>query len=195
MIIIDNALSESVFNKLRDEVMSYRWPWYYGRRVNSSDGSDENAYLTGFTHYIYSHKDHQSPDYARFETAFLTAVDKTDHRVDEMMRMRFVMNTKSEQPFLNGAHIDYEREHNTALIYFNDSDGDTIIYNEKYNPLLREDSMIYGNKIKDKLTIKERITPKENRMVIFNGFHYHTGTLPVSTARRVVLNVNYTVKK
>jgi len=76
------------------------------------------------------------------------------------------------------------------LLYLNDADGSTVIYNETYEPTFGNMDQHY-EKIKNNLTIMETVEPKANRMVIFDSRHYHTGTLPTSTARRVVLNINY----
>ena len=53
-----------------------------------------------------------------------------------------------------------------------DSDGDTIIYNE------RKESESY--------TVKERVTPKQGRIVIFDGGLYHTAEQPLNNTRCIV---------
>ena len=58
------------------------------------------------------------------------------------------------------------------MLYLNDSDGDTIIFDENFK-------------------IKKRITPKKNRVVIFDGITYHTGCHPCKNDKRIVLNVNF----
>ena len=50
------------------------------------------------------------------------------------------------------------------LYYVLDSDGDTIIYNEK--------------KDSDNYTIKKRVTPKQGKVVLFDGQLYHTAEQP-----------------
>ena len=62
--------------------------------------------------------------------------------------------------------------HIVALYYVMDSDGDTIIYNE------REESESY--------TVKQRVTPKQGRMVIFDGRLYHTAEQPNKSIRCIV---------
>ena len=70
-------------------------------------------------------------------------------------------------------HIDIDRiKHLVALYYVCDSDGDTIIYNE------RVESETY--------TIKRRVTPKQGRVVIFDGTLYHTAEQPLHSTRCVV---------
>ena len=50
------------------------------------------------------------------------------------------------------------------LYYVNDSDGDTIIYNEK----TKFDDC---NVMKMNFTIKKKVSPKQGRVVLFDGRH------------------------
>ena len=89
--------------------------------------------------------------------------------------LQFPLNLKDRTP--DTPHIDIEnKEHIVALYYVCDSDGDTIIYNE------REDK---GEKA-ESYTIKEKVTPKQGRMVIFDGTLYHTAEQPKDNIRCVV---------
>ena len=60
------------------------------------------------------------------------------------------------------------------LYYVCDSDGDTIIYNER-------------KETPDKVyTIKERVTPKQGRVVLFDGCLMHTAEQPINNVRCIV---------
>ena len=69
-------------------------------------------------------------------------------------------------------HIDTDDKHFVMLYYVVDSDGDTIIYNEKV------ESKEY--------TIKKSVTPKQGRVVLFDGGLYHTAEQPTKDTRCVV---------
>ena len=71
-------------------------------------------------------------------------------------------------------HIDLDEgfEHIVVLYYVIDSDGDTIIYNE------RTQSSSY--------TEKQRVSPKQGRVVIFDGKQYHTAEQPTKGTRCIV---------
>ena len=72
--------------------------------------------------------------------------------------------------------------HYSAVYYVNDSDGDTIIYDQQFqgnpNPPLE-------------LTEKRRIDPKANRLLLFNGKYFHTGSSPAKNKNRIIINGNY----
>jgi len=55
----------------------------------------------------------------------------------------------------------------------------------------QEELILYGNQfIKEGFTVKQTVTPKANRLVMFDGMQYHTAGVPVNTERRVILNIN-----
>ena len=85
--------------------------------------------------------------------------------------LQFPLNLKDRT--VDTPHIDlHNRKHLVALYYVCDSDGDTIIYNE------REELGTY--------TIKQKVTPKQGRMVLFDGSLYHTAEQPLNNVRCVV---------
>ena len=90
--------------------------------------------------------------------------------------LQFPLNLKDKTP--DTPHIDLDQgiEHIVALYYVCDSDGDTIIYNEREDQGLESKSY----------TIKEKVTPKQGRMVIFDGTLYHTAEQPKDNIRCVV---------
>ena len=69
------------------------------------------------------------------------------------------------------------------MYYINDSDGDTIIFNESY----------IDNKPESNFTIRKKITPKQGRIVIFPTSLYHSGSHCVDNNVRCVLNINIEV--
>ena len=69
-------------------------------------------------------------------------------------------------------------DHLTLLYYINDTDGDTILYNEKFDE---------GKEVI--LTEMARVSPKAGRAVLFNGNLYHSPSVPTTGYRAVI---NYT---
>ena len=69
-------------------------------------------------------------------------------------------------------HTLIQMKHFVMLYYVCDSDGDTIIYNEKVES--------------EKYTVKESVTPKQGRVVLFDGGLFHTAEQPISNTRCVV---------
>ena len=65
-----------------------------------------------------------------------------------------------------------------------DSDGDTIIYDYKSK---NKDDIPFFEDIKE----LQRITPKQGRVVVFDGAHWHTAEQPTKDKRCIInFNVN-----
>ena len=97
--------------------------------------------------------------------------------------MQLPSNIKRED--VDTPHTDIPVDHFVMLYYVCDSDGDTIIYNEKCNNLDDYDDNI--NVVKNKIfSIQKKVTPKQGRVVLFNGKLYHTAEQPNNNIRCVV---------
>jgi len=67
--------------------------------------------------------------------------------------------------------------HLVVLYYVNDSDGDTIIYDQIGQP---------NNIDKSALKIKQKISPKKGRCVLFNGKWLHNSSSPQNSPRCIL---------
>jgi hypothetical protein len=94
---------------------------------------------------------------------------------------------------INDIHIDKEQNHYVVIFYPHNIDGDTILYNQTTLELSYSKFSKMNFKEKKEatknFTILEKITPKENRVVIFNGNRYHASSSP-SKGPRCIININ-----
>jgi hypothetical protein len=90
-------------------------------------------------------------------------------------------------------HIDTFRPHLSVLYYVCDADGETVIFENMLEPKhgdMLSDEYVKEHKPKlSDLKEKIRVTPKQGRVVIFDGFHWHTATQP-KNGIRCVINTN-----
>ena len=100
--------------------------------------------------------------------------------------LNLLLPNSSEKGNFNFPHVDMkyteeelkEFDAYTGIFYFNDSDGDTVfVDNEDLNKI------IY------------RITPQKNTMFIWDHRQYHAAPVAPTTGFRIVLNINFNVKK
>ena len=81
-------------------------------------------------------------------------------------------------------HLDRTTPHWSFIYYVEDSDGDTIIYDYKSK---NKDDIPFFEDIKE----LQRITPKQGRVVVFDGAHWHTAEQPTKDKRCIInFNVN-----
>jgi hypothetical protein len=103
--------------------------------------------------------------------------------VDNIFRVKaniVVGNSQNDNTY-HFPHVDSINPHYVFLYYVNDSDGDTVFFNEFFN----------GEKIK-KITEFDRVKPKAGLGVVFNGLQYHASSSPIESKFRCVLNINFT---
>ena len=87
-------------------------------------------------------------------------------------------------------HIDQFTPNSWNIIYyFNDTDGDTVIYNERAKSV---DQMEYLLS-KDVWTIKQRVSPKKGRAVAFKSDLFHSASCSKNKPR-FILNINLSEK-
>jgi ectoine hydroxylase-related dioxygenase (phytanoyl-CoA dioxygenase family) len=77
-------------------------------------------------------------------------------------------------------HVDLLKEHFALLYYVCDADGDTVIFENMYSESDRKVPELH--ELKEKM----RVTPKQGRVVIFDGYYWHTATQPAKSVRCVI---------
>ena len=95
------------------------------------------------------------------------SVKVTDSRV--LQARSFLQTPNNTTRKYNNKHVDTTIPHVVVLYYVNDSDGDTHLFNG--------------------VDIIKTVTPKKNRVVIFDGSIYHSSGSP-TTNKRCVINFN-----
>jgi len=92
-----------------------------------------------------------------------------------ILRARAFIQAPSGKNIIQKPHTDVDFSHWVFLYYVNDSDGDTIFYNEQKE-------------------IIKRVAPKKGRIAFFDGSIYHSASTP-NTSSRAVININFVGKK
>ena len=92
--------------------------------------------------------------------------------IQHILRARLLLHLPSPNPGPDPIHTDQDNPHSVLLYYINDSDGDTILYNE------------------DRVTEIKRVTPKKGRCVLFDGLIPHCSSRP-SNSSRAIINFNF----
>lgn len=188
-MIIDNFLSDEDYLKVKKAVFSPSLAWLYGDKVSYGDFphgiTDPMAIETfGFNRDIYNAENQYSDaDALEFMSPVIKRIVEINGPQTQITRIRFSMKFY-KHGFKDGnynlPHVDYGYPHKSLIMYMNETDGDTYIFNEVYN-----------GQLKTTFTVKERIPPKENRAVIIDGFQYHTASNPLQHDVRLIININY----
>jgi hypothetical protein len=129
MQIIDNVLSDSIFDKVQSDIFSSDFPWYY---------SGTSYYDANKTKMSWSHMVTLNGVGVSFISEFLENTIKNmmvdiGQPINNLHRIRLGLLTITDKNYINDPHVDSETPHKTGLLYLNDSDADTFIYDEQYD--------------------------------------------------------------
>ena len=107
--------------------------------------------------------------------------EKNGIKIKEITRSRSNVSHPAIDRRHTPPHVDNRDDHYVFIYYVNDSDGNTNIYNEKYDGTVRT---------QDDLTLFKSITPKAGLGVLFSGKVFHTWQPPLNTKARCIINMN-----
>ena len=110
------------------------------------------------------------------------------HRLLTLTEQQYLQLQQQREPHQhNTMHVDGYFRHMVLIYYVNDSDGDTLFYEERHPG----SELVHGILDNSKVTLSKRVTPKFNRYVIFDGLQFHSSSAPKETDYRFVINYNF----
>ena len=181
ILVIDDFIDKEYQEEIKNNLMGDNdFPWYYIDDVTDAYSGD-NQGRPGLSHvYVEYNDDNVSEIVSDFHELFLPLLNKAcdvlkvskANIVQGRSFLQFPLNLDSCED--DTPHIDLNEgeRHIVVLYYVVTSDGDTVIYNQ------RIESSNY--------TVKQKVTPKQGRVVIFDGGLYHTAQQALKKIRCIV---------
>lgn len=177
MASIESLLHDGFRDYLKKKIIdSKEFPWYYyDSCATGTDGIQQ------FMTLVYLEGD----KYTKYADDILKVLDyfeeKTGHKVKRVIRVKANLATQSDVSDEDNdktIHRDFDQNNPkiiTMVYYVNDSDGDTIVYDNEMNEI-------------------ERCSPVAGNAVWFNAEKLHRGTIPVYNKIRVVINYVFEIE-
>jgi hypothetical protein len=192
---MENALPNNLFRYLKEHIFNEQFPWYYIKTTGPADKGDD-TYVYSFYHRFYEDSlGVLNPTLKPImDSCIFSILDKANIEMRELYRSRTNLETIKPVYYEHTPHIDDERRHVAAVLYMNDSDGDTIFYKQQFDPCAGRgwmEDIDYINK-NGGFEIERTITPQENKIVLFDGATYHSSFAPVKSHTRCVINFTFT---
>lgn len=189
VIVFDDVIPEVYQNWLLDCIKNPDLKWHRKDHAISDLCVDDPR--NGFCNFHYLYEIEQR-ELSTLTNAFMPlALQFRDLlKAECLLRMRVNCTPSWYQNQVQLPHIDsYVKNSWNVVYYLDESNGDTVIYNER-----TQDHREYVNYVKnDVWTVKQTVPPKKGRAVAFKGDLFHSSTLPVGTWRPVV-NINVSEK-
>ena len=186
ILVIDDFIDEEYQEDIKDVLLGKEewddllFPWNYIDDVTAAF-EDDNQGRPGLSHVYVEYNDDKTSDIiSDFHDLFIPLLElacdtleiPSARIIQGRSFLQFPLNLKSKEDDTPHIDLDEGERHIVVLYYVKDSDGDTIIYNE------RTESDIY--------TVKQKVTPKQGRVVIFDGGQYHTAQQAINSVRCIV---------
>jgi hypothetical protein len=183
--VYDNIIPIELQNNIKDSLFSYHFPWYYLYDNTYTDNPTSNS-RPCFTHWYY--KNYKSTSLASKLITDLTKSISTHINfgpysiIQARSFMQLFLNlTKEELDSEDTLHIDLDFPHTVFLYYVADATGDTVLSNyNKYD---------YASPPKEYKIIK-RVTPKQGRVLVFDGSTWHAAYQPYTKQSRCIVNID-----
>ena len=185
ILIFDDVIDLEYQNIIKEILLGdrqykgYDFPWYLTHDVTKPAKADSQLRPAFFHGYV----DYPSELSSAFHDLFIRLIQNSCAKIDRKNidviqgRSFCQLPISLDRISVDTPHIDTKDNHFVMLYYVCDSDGDTIIYNEQV------ESETY--------TLQQRVTPKQGRVVLFDGSYYHTAEQPLNNIRCVV---NYNLR-
>jgi len=179
IIVIDNVIGQEYQNIVEHDVVNL--PWFYNRDIALDYASEQENPTIGFAHMLFNNGRSMSEKFQFLFPILLQGCSQSNRQFTNLLRAGAFMHVPN-QPHnkYDGVHVNLDNPHWVGLYYVNDSDGDTVFFNET--------TMNYGSMDRVERTYTEltRVSPKKGRMVLFDGARYHSSTSPTSKIRCIL---------
>ncbi|MEE9492694.1 MAG: hypothetical protein V3W04_04880 [Gammaproteobacteria bacterium] len=194
--LIENVVPEIYHKELQSLLTAPNFPWNFSEDISMQDGDppfkqDTNIVPScGFSHALCADGKH-STYWTTIRPLLYFMIDKVKYskfnRPFEIFRAKANLQTQingSTENNYNMPHVDFA--HNARqgtnwifLYYVTESDGDTFLFNENGDQGCPE-----------KLTLRQRVTPKANTGILFKDNILHASSNPIKYQKRINLNFN-----
>jgi len=191
IIVDDSFLSDQEIDTINEIMLkSEEFPWFLNQSLlHKHDPYKELFTVTNiklqegfqFNHGFYTNGFSKSPHVNMVLEVFNRFATKHNILNRAIIRAKANLTTQDNNNTFLAPHVDHPFDHKVFLYYVNDSDGDTIIYNEKWQKM--------GETVS--LTERCRVSPKAGKAICFDGRTYHTPLVPQKSPFRAVINITF----
>jgi hypothetical protein len=191
----DNIVDIEIQNEIENYVYDKNLNWEIKTNVKKTDG----VITKSFPAQVISTNDINKNILKLIDIIIDNSLNKINKKLLKKYRIRInktiphIFDLKEEYKLL---HIDLAEAHITMIYYINDSDGDTLIFNNKNNEHLNNitDFINNDNFLNPKnFELTKSISPKKGRVVMFAGNSWHYGKYPTKGERNII-NINLVIE-
>jgi len=172
--IIDNILSKDLLDTINKTIFNSSFSWYYNEyTIAESPKKYKNSYEHfQLTHWIILNSEINS----NASSMLAELIKPLPFNFEQIVRAKLNFlpqyRVESNRDKHNIPHTDLDTKHKVAIIYLDDSDGYTYLFNKD-------------------ASILKKVQPQAGRVLIFDGHINHASSHPIDSKQRVVFNIDY----
>ena len=186
--VVPNILPQSEFDEHFGRLHNdSSIPWFYvrGTAMMQKDWNDDHMWNHSFSHTAFDPEWGTTSKLGELLVDFIEgATNQLDIKIKKILRIRIGLITKTPEPVVHGAHVDFYQPHMTGLYYLTTCNGPTIFYNEKWTDSELDEQS---------LTEQRRVDAEANKFVLFDGTQYHSSISQTDKKQRLAVNFNFEV--
>ena len=185
--VFDEIVSKEQQEAIKKQLFSPGFPWSFVSDVSGGGSQDKRP---AFSHtfirdeIVLTHE----KNLRLLEPMWINCLQKLKEKTNETANYSIIKSrTFLQLPLAtvkgrkqDAHHIDLMDEHFALLYYVCDADGDTVLYRNMYSKNCPKPPE--PNELKE----KKRVRPKQGRVVIFDGYYWHTATQPTKGIRCII---------
>lgn len=192
MATFDKIIPQGYADEIERDVSRMKFPWHYIHDVtNRNYGSN-----SGFVH-VAQDLGGMPSDWLPFIKPIVYSIEEAmGHTMLQLLRIRVGLLTKTAEANYdyNTPHVDFLMPHLTACYYVNDSDGDTVLFDQSIQDMGTHElseQVVQDYVANTEFTVAERSSPKKGKLFVFDGQQFHASSKPKLNDRRIVITINY----
>lgn len=194
IIKVNNLLPQGYADAIEQDLTRANFLWNYVDDVTSVYFGNNS----GLAHVAFDTGGPMSEWFPFIKPLVYSIEEAHQKKLEKLFRIRVGFLTQTDQPEYgyNTPHVDFLWPHYTACYYANDSDGDTVLFDQHLTDIGIDitginDDVLREYTNKTQFTVADRSMPTKNSLCIFNGYRFHASTKPRHHSRRLVITVNY----
>lgn len=187
MIIVDNDFAtledkNIVYDYFLGAQSKFQWSFNFATNYKTNDPGiiKDNNVVEQFQ--MSNHVNANSEIYPYIMNIMKSFLDKHSIPITTILRVKANLLTRGKSEGYHLPHVDTNIKHKVFLYYVNDCDGDTIMFDKKYDG---------NNDLGQQLSIVDRISPAMGKAIVFDGDQYHSSSSPIESDFRCVINIDF----
>jgi hypothetical protein len=189
MFILDsNFLTKEEVDFWEEYITSREIPWSLVKNTVNYSNSElildhpEHKDDIQFVHYLKEGKEVLSPLYEKIvDEIFKKFLKINNKKFNDILSAKINLTVSSPDKFFTAPHVDLAFDHKVFIYYFNDSDGQTVLFDH-----------VLGKKVSsDSFNISNNISPLKGLGFCFDGNIFHAPIAPSEKRYRIVLNIDF----